>query len=107
MKKKTGTPLKLVTDNCVTCKRNKSLIVSDLTIAAGGLGDFLKHLGKVAKNIINNPDRAPEIAANIRTAAASKIPKHIAPTAPYILKFVNQKNIYFWIKFIRDTFFNS
>ena len=41
--KKTGMPVKLLRGVCVTCKRNKSLIVSDQTISAEGLGDFFKH----------------------------------------------------------------
>ena len=34
-------PVKLLRDTWVTCKRNKSLILSDQTIQAEGLGDFL------------------------------------------------------------------
>ena len=97
--KKTGSQIKLLKGTCVTCKRNKSLIVSDHTIQAEGLGDFFKHLGKAAKNvgkkILNNPGRALEIAANIGTAAASKNPKLIAATAPDVIKFVHQgKGLY-------------
>ena len=97
--KKTGAQIKLLKGTCVTCKRNKSLIVSDHTIQAEGLGDFFKHLGKAAKNvgkkILNNPGRALEIAANIGTAAASKNPKLIAATAPDVIKFVHQgKGLY-------------
>ena len=76
--KKTGMPVKLLRGTCSTCKRNKSLIVSDQTIQAEGLGDFFKHLGSSAKNVgkkvLNNPGRALEIAANIGAAAASKNP---------------------------------
>ena len=68
--KKTGVPLKLLRGKCTKCNRNKSMIVSDQTIQAEGLGDFFKGLGKAAKNvgkkILNNPGRALEIAANIR-----------------------------------------
>ena len=39
--KKTGAPVKLLRGTCSTCKRNKSLIVSDQTIQAEGLGNFL------------------------------------------------------------------
>ena len=92
--KKTGAPVKLLRGTCSTCKRNKSLIVSDQTIQAEGLGNFFKHLGSAAKNvgkkILNNPRRALEIAANIGTAAASKNPRMIAATAPDIIKFVHQ-----------------
>ena len=96
--KKTGAAVKLLKGTCSTCKRNKSLIVSDQTINGEGLGDFFKHLGKattkaakkVGKKILINPGRALEIAANIGTAAASKNPRMIAATAPDIIKFVHQ-----------------
>ena len=97
--KKTGAPVKLLRGTCSTCKRNKSLIVSDETIQAEGLGNFFKHLGSAAKNvgkkILNNPGRALELAANIGTAAARKNPRMIAATAPDIIKFVHQgKGLY-------------
>ena len=97
--KKTGMPVKLLRGTCSTCKRNKSLILSDQTISAEGLGDFFKHIGKVAKNVgqkvLNNPGRALELAANIGRAAASKNPTLIAPTAPDIINFVHQgKGLY-------------
>ena len=95
----TSNNVKLLRGTCVTCKRNKSLIVSDQTINGEGLGNFFKHLGSAAKNvgkkILNNPGRALEIAANIGTAAAGKNPKLIAATAPDIIKFVHQgKGLY-------------
>ena len=95
--------VKLLRGTCSTCKRNKSLIVSDQTIQAEGLGDFFRSVGKetakAAKNVgkkkLNNPGRALEIAANIGTAAASNNPKLIAATAPDNLKFVHQgKGLY-------------
>ena len=97
--KKTGAAVKLLRGTCSTCKRNKSLIVSDQTIQAEGLGDFFRGIGKAAKNvgkkILNNPGRALELAANIGTAAASKNPRMIAATAPDIIKFVHQgKSLY-------------
>ena len=92
--KKTGLPVKVLRGTCSTCKRNKSLIVSDQTIQAEGLGDFFRGVGKAAKNvgkkILNNPGRALEIAANIGTAAGSKNPRMIAATAPDVIKFVHQ-----------------
>ena len=97
--KKTGAAVKLLRGICSSCKRNKSLIVSDQTIQAEGLGDFFRGIGKAAKNvgkkILNNPGRALELAANIGTAAASKNPRMIAATAPDIIKFVHQgKGLY-------------
>ena len=44
--KKTGAPVKLLRSTCSTCKRNKSLIVSDQTIQAEGLGDFFRGIEK-------------------------------------------------------------
>ena len=44
-------PVKLLVGTCSTCKRKKSPIVSDQTIAADGLGDFFKHISKAAKNV--------------------------------------------------------
>ena len=97
--KKTGAPVELLRGTCSTCKRNKSLIVSDQTIQAEGLGDFFRGIGKAAKSvgkkILNNPGRALELAANIGTAAASKNTGMIAATAPDIIKFVHQgKGLY-------------
>ena len=94
-----GRPVKILRGNCMIRNRNKSLIVSDRTVDAEGLGDFFKHLGSAAKNvgkkILNNPGRALEIAANIGTAAASKNPRMIAATAPDVVKFVHQgKGLY-------------
>ena len=77
--KKNGAAVKLLRGTCSTCKRNKSLIVSDQTIQAEGLGDFFRGIGKAAKSvgkkILNNP--ALELAANIGTATASKNPRMI------------------------------
>ena len=87
-------PVKLFTDNSVTCKRNKSLIVSDQTIAAERLGNFFSSLGKATKNVGNrtlkNPGRALETAASFTSATASKNPKQITATAPGVIKFAHQ-----------------
>ena len=53
------------------CNRRKSIIVSDNTIHAEGLGDFFKTSGKisakagekVAKNVLSNPGRALGLTA--------------------------------------------
>ena len=91
--------VKLLRGTCVTCKRIRSLIVTDQTIAAEGLGDFFEHLCKAAKHVgtklLKNPGRALEIAANIGTAAASENPKLLAATASKVIKFVHQgKGLY-------------
>ena len=95
----TRAAVKLLRGTFSTCKRNKSLIVSDQAIQAEGLGDFFKHNGKAAKHvgkkILNYPGRALELAANIGTAAASKNPWMIAATAPDIIKIVHrEKGLY-------------
>ena len=95
--RKTGREIKLVVGKCVICKRKKSLIVSDNTIQAEGLGDFFKNLGKkglnvskkMAKNVLKNPSRALDITANIATAAASRNPKNIMSTLPELITFYN------------------
>ena len=44
-------PVKISTGKCVTCKRNKSHIVSDQVIAAEGSVNIFSSLGKDAKNV--------------------------------------------------------
>ena len=44
--KKTGRKIKFLVGQCSICKRKKSMIVSDNTIQAEGLGDFFKPLCK-------------------------------------------------------------
>ena len=39
-------PVNLLVGMCSTCKRKKSLIVTDQTIQADGLGNFFVHLAK-------------------------------------------------------------
>ena len=51
MNKKTGKEIKLLVGKCVVCDREKSMIVSDNTIQAEGLGDFFKNLGKKGLNV--------------------------------------------------------
>ena len=93
--KKTGKDTKLLVGKCVICNRKKSMIVSDNTIKAEGLGSFFKNLGKIsskagkklAKNVLKNPGRALEIGANIATAAATKSPKAALCTLPEVINF--------------------
>ena len=55
---------KMLKCNCVKCRRNKSMAVSDATIGAEGLKDFFKRVGKATvnfgKKVANNPVRALE-----------------------------------------------
>ena len=77
------------------CNRTKSLIVSDHTIQAEGLGDFFKKLGKIsakagkklAKNVLSNPGRALDITAKIANAAATKSPKAALSPLPEVINF--------------------
>ena len=64
--KKTGREIKLLVGKCVIYNRKKSMIVSDNTIQAEGLGDFFKILGKkglnvskkMPKNVIKKPRKS-------------------------------------------------
>ena len=77
--KKTGRKIKILVGKCLVCNRRKSVIVSDNTVPAEGLGGFFKNLGKkgikvskkMGKNVLSNPRRALELIAKIATAAAS------------------------------------
>ena len=52
-------------------------------------------LQRMLKKILNNSERALDIAAIIGNAAASKNPKRVAATAPDFIKFVHQgKGVY-------------
>ena len=101
--KKTGREIKLLVGKCVVCNRKKSMIVSDNTIQAEGLGSFFKNLGKIsakagkklAKNVLSNPGRALDLTAKIATAAASKSPKAALSTLPEVINFYHTgKGIY-------------
>ena len=95
--KKTCKKIKLLVRKCSICNRKKSLIVSDNTIQAEGLGDFSKNLGKkglnvskkMAKNVLSNPGRALDLTAKIATAAATKNSKQALSTLPELITFYN------------------
>ena len=95
LNKKTGREIKLLVGQCSICNRKKSMIVSDNTIKAEGLGDFFKNLGKIsakagkklAKNVLSNPGRALDLTAKIATAAATKSPKAALSTLPEVINF--------------------
>ena len=95
--KKTGKEIKLLVGKCVLCDRKKSMIVSDNTIQAEGLGDFFKNLGKkglnaskkMAKNVLSNPGRALDLTAKIATAAAYRNSKQALSTLPELITFYN------------------
>ena len=56
-----GNCTKWLPDHASPCRRNKSQTVTDATIAAEGLKDFFKSVGKATvnfgKNVANNPVR--------------------------------------------------
>ena len=93
--KKTGKDIKLLVGKCVICNRQKSMIVSDITIKAEGLGSFCKNLGKIiakaskklATNALKNPPKFLEISANVATAAVSKNPKAALSALPEVINF--------------------
>ena len=95
--KKTGKEVKLLVGQCSICNRRKSMIVSDNTIQAEGLGDFFKNLGKkglnvskkMAKNVLSNPGRASDLTAKIATAAASRNSRQALSTLPELITFYN------------------
>ena len=101
--KKTGKQIKLLVGQCLICDRKKSMIVSDNTIKAEGLGDFFKNLGKLsaragkklATNVLKNPGRALEISANVATAAATRNPKAALSALPEVINFYHKgKGLY-------------
>ena len=93
--KKTGKEVKSLVGKCSICNRKQSMIVSDNTIKAEGLGSVFKNLGKIsakagkklATNVLKNPGRALEITSNIATAAATKSPKAALSTLPEVISF--------------------
>ena len=95
--KKTGREIKLLVGICMVCNRKKSMIVSDNTIEAEGLGDFFKNLGKrglnvskkMVKNVLSNPRRALDLTAKIATAAAPRNSKQALSTLPELITFYN------------------
>ena len=93
--KETGKENKLLVGKCVVWKKRKSMIVSDNTIQAKGLGDFFKELGKVsgkaakklATNALKNPSRFLEIGAIVAALTASRNPKAALSAKPEVINF--------------------
>ena len=88
---------KILIGNCSVCNRKKSMIVSDDTKKAEGLGDFSKNLGKkginvskkMAENVLSNPGRTLDLTAKIATAAISRNSKQALSTLPELITFYN------------------
>ena len=84
---------KILKGNCVKCKRNKSMTVSDATIEAEGLKHFFKSVGRATvncgKKVANNQVavRALEIASKIGSVAASRNARVALSTTPDLIKF--------------------
>ena len=93
---------KVLIGYCSICNRKNPMTVSDNTIKAKGLSDLFMNLGKkginvsgkMAKNVLNNPTRALDIAAKIATAAASRNPKNKRKSLPELITFCNTKGLY-------------
>ena len=84
---------KMLKGNCVKCRRNKSMTVSDATTEAEGWKDFFKSVDKATvnfgKKVANNPVRALEIAIKIGSAAASRNPRAALSATTDLIKFAN------------------
>ena len=84
----TSKGIKMLKGNCVLCRRNKSMTVSDATIEAEGLKDFFKCIGKATvnfgKKVANNPVRA---SSKRGSAAASRNPRAALSVTPDLIKF--------------------
>ena len=82
---------KMLRGSCTKCRRNKSMTVSDATIEAEGLKDFLKSVGKATlnfgKKVANNPVKAFEIATKIGSKAASINPRAALSATADLIKF--------------------
>ena len=84
------------------------MIVSDYTIQADGLCDFLKSLGKkglnvsknLAKDAIKNLARFLELTADVATAAASRNPNAALSTLLEVINFYRKGSGLYLGKFI-------
>ena len=85
------------------------MIVSDNTIQAEGLGDFIRKLGKVsgkaakklATNALKNPSRFLEIGANVATTAASRNHRAALSTLPEVIDFYHTGKGLYLGKFVQ------
>ena len=77
--KKTGRENNLLVGKCVICNRKKSMIVSDDTIQAEGLGDFFKNLGKKGLNV------SKEMAKNVLKKTPVELSKLVQTLVLHLL----------------------
>ena len=81
------------------------MTVSDNTIQAEGLRDFLKNLGKkglkvsekTAKNVLSNPTRSSDLTAKNSRGAASRNSKQALSTLPELVIFAIPEKVYTWV----------
>ena len=87
----TSKDTKMLKGNCVKCKKNKSMTVSDATVEAEGLKDYFKRVGRATinfgKKVANIPVRALEIASKIGSAAASRNPRAALSATRDLIEF--------------------
>ena len=81
---------KMLKGNCIKCKRNISMNVSDATVEAEALKISSKVLIKTVnfgKKVSNNPVKALEIGRKTGSAAASRNPRAALSVTPNLIKF--------------------
>ena len=108
-------------DNLIcTCGQRdtkKSMIVTDNTLAAGGLGKLFKNTGKssakvskkLATYVIINPARGLMIEAKVGGESVSKIPKAVSSSIPDVIAFYHTcKRVYIgkfvWIEKLKTLY---
>ena len=100
---------KVLIGYCSICNRLKSMTVSDNTIKAEDLGDFLKTLGKIspkaskklATNALQNPATFLEIGANVAAATASRNQKAALSALLEVINFYHTGKGLFFGKFVQ------
>ena len=91
------------------------MTVSDNTIQAEGLGDFLKNLGKkglnvskmMAENVLKNCGSALEIGVNVVSAFASRSPKAVLSSLPEVKIFITQEKGFTWANLYNVCYLNG
>ena len=82
---------KMLKVNCVKCRRNESMTVSDATYRSRRIEGFFKSVGRATVNfgnkVANKPVRALEIESKIGSAAASRNPRAALSATSDIIKF--------------------
>ena len=92
---KTSKDSKVINGHSSIWNRKISMTVSDNTIQAWGLSDFLKNPGKkgnilsklLTKNVLKSSGRALGVRANVASALASRNPEAILSTLTDLINF--------------------